>query len=346
MHVMQSEEAPSTPMLDLILSNVRETTEVLFSGFRSMRTEALSLRCLILELVNALANLPVQLNGLAKPLHTTIMSAINNENFFHVDRRSFRNWVSLLNLLASRQPIDMEYFVPNTCNSASQTKVCMSLKRLGFVVYASPRDSFAPQLSELLAKLSHLYRSGITPVQEMVLFVNRILICRMSAKNLVPVWPVILSDLISVLSISEDPSLLLAALKFVDLAASLRFPGFDVYHWMFPPQNACFGEPDAESSFTHLLSRVAGLASGGSSPRLRGHPQLKGIRGCLPLECVAALAGSLAEQEMKPSSGAHIPDEHVAVSFENDFLDAGLPSAFLTCLGSRSSECVRIGREW
>ena len=343
---MQSEEAPSTPMLDLILSNVRETTEVLFSGFRSMRTEALSLRCLILELVNALANLPVQLNGLAKPLHTTIMSAINNENFFHVDRRSFRNWVSLLNLLASRQPIDMEYFVPNTCNSASQTKVCMSLKRLGFVVYASPRDSFAPQLSELLAKLSHLYRSGITPVQEMVLFVNRILICRMSAKNLVPVWPVILSDLISVLSTSEDPSLLLAALKFVDLAASLRFPGFDVYHWMFPPQNACFGEPDAESSFTHLLSRVAGLASGGSSPRLRGHPQLKGIRGCLPLECVAALAGSLAEQEMKPSSGAHIADEHVAVSFENDFLDAGLPSAFLTCLGSRSSECVRIGREW
>ncbi|KFH16368.1 Dopey, N-terminal domain-containing protein [Toxoplasma gondii MAS] len=154
------------------------------------------------------------------------------------------------------------------------------LKRLAFLLLCSGKDTFHPQLAFILEKLTEtlkLSASNQAPaLTEQVFLCIRVLLLRLSASALTPVWPILLTELIKVFSSASVPavsagapssplasaspssppsggtsqptqaaaataaggasvslSLLLAALKVVDVAALLDLPEFHLYQWMF-----------------------------------------------------------------------------------------------------------------
>ncbi|PFH37119.1 hypothetical protein BESB_035770 [Besnoitia besnoiti] len=165
------------------------------------------------------------------------------------------------------------------------------LKRLAFLLLCSSKDVFQPQLAVVLEKLTEALKlnaanqaPGLT---EQVFLCIRVLLLRLSSSALTPVWPIVLTELIKVFSSATSAatsprsppasalpaspcssssfvqapasapslSLLLAALKVVDLAALLDLPEFRLYQWMFVEEHL----------FSNQLGAPADAAAAGAA---------------------------------------------------------------------------------
>ena len=78
-----------------------------------------------------------------------------------------------------------------------------NVRRLSYVLLASEKNHFLTQLPAIQEKLVDLLRNGGAPIVESEVYLCiRVLICRLSPHNLSSFWPVLLSELVSILKFS------------------------------------------------------------------------------------------------------------------------------------------------
>lgn len=76
----------------------------------------------------------------------------------------------------------------------------LNLRRLSLVLFVGEKNHFLTQLPSVQEKLADTLRNVPSPiVQSEVFLCIRVLLCRLSAHNLTSFWPVILTELASVL---------------------------------------------------------------------------------------------------------------------------------------------------
>lgn len=75
----------------------------------------------------------------------------------------------------------------------------LNVRRLSFALFTGDKNQFLTQLPMIQEKLVDILRNVPAPiVQSEVFLCIRVLLCRLSAHNLTSLWPVILTELVSV----------------------------------------------------------------------------------------------------------------------------------------------------
>ncbi|GAM26111.1 hypothetical protein SAMD00019534_092860 [Acytostelium subglobosum LB1] len=128
-------------------------------------------------------------------------------------------------------------FVNKEAESINRAK---QLKRLSFIILSGVENQYLSILPLVLEKIVESLRIPNATVLHLQVFqCLRVLLVRMSHENLRSFWPIIITELIDILSHAHDdntPSeLVLAACKFLDLALTLPTitEQFNLYEWVF-----------------------------------------------------------------------------------------------------------------
>lgn len=201
---------------------------------------------------------PEYLSGIKKP----VIEALNSTNFFCIDRRTFRCWTSIVSKLVSYDSTSLsavgrvnilETYVSLQSMGIFSTRVaelqnrCNHIKRLAFLIFCCPQNTFQLQLSLILEKLvenlklapEYLIESDsniglhFLYLAEQVLLCLRVLLLKVHYQSLMPLWPIVLAELIKIFRLKNHQRLKISAMKFVDLASLLDIPEFHLYQWIF-----------------------------------------------------------------------------------------------------------------
>jgi hypothetical protein len=116
------------------------------------------------------------------------------------------------------------------------------LRRLSFIIYSSPRDTYSAKLPVILEKVKDVISSySENPLLEAEIFLLiRVMFLRFSHDNLVEMlrhlWPIIFAELLNILSNKKKNSMIdltLASLKLVELLSLANMEEFSLYQWIF-----------------------------------------------------------------------------------------------------------------
>lgn len=183
--------------------------------------------------------------------------------------------------LTTSQPIGASSLLTSAAARNRQLDIARArfVKRLAFIVYAGAQDQCVHILPLIQERLVESLRIGHSPrLHHDVLLCFRAMLLRFSATKLASFWPVILTELVRIFSLeTPDPNLLLAAVKFLDLALVMPSDSFGHFEWMFiadrvdavaqqvlDDDNSADGEAGAplnfartdDNTFTPLLSQL------------------------------------------------------------------------------------------
>ncbi|POM85314.1 Dopey, N-terminal family protein [Cryptosporidium meleagridis] len=201
---------------------------------------------------------PDYLSGIRKP----VIEALNSPNFFCIDRRTFRCWTNIISKLVSYDSTSLsavgrvnilETYVSLQSMGIFSTKAaelqnrCNHIKRLAFLIFCCPQNTFQLQLSLILEKLvenlklapEYLIDSDsnislhFVYLAEQVILCLRVLLLKVHYQSLMPLWPIVLAELIKIFRLKNHKRLKISAMKFVDLASLLDIPEFHLYQWIF-----------------------------------------------------------------------------------------------------------------
>jgi hypothetical protein len=139
--------------------------------------------------------------------------------------------------LTTSQPIGASSLLTSAAARNRELDIARArfVKRLAFIVYAGAQDQCVHILPLLQERLVEALRLGHSPrLHHDVLLCFRAMLLRFSASKLASFWPVILTELVRIFSLeTPDPNLLLAAVKFLDLALVMPSDSFGHFEWMF-----------------------------------------------------------------------------------------------------------------
>lgn len=201
---------------------------------------------------------PEYLSGIRKP----VIEALNSPNFFCIDRRTFRCWTNIVSKLVSYDSTSLsavgraniiETYVSLQSMGIFSTRVaelqnrCNHIKRLAFLIFCCPQNTFQQQLSIILEKLVENLKLApeystdsdlninhhFIYLAEQVMLCLRVLLLKVHYQSLMPLWPIVLAELIKIFSSKSHQRLKISAMKFVDLASLLDIPEFHLYQWIF-----------------------------------------------------------------------------------------------------------------
>jgi hypothetical protein len=75
----------------------------------------------------------------------------------------------------------------------------LSLRRLSYVIFAAEKNHFLAQLPSVIEKLVEIFKNVTSPVVHSEVYLClRVLLCRLSPHNLTSFWPVVLTELVSI----------------------------------------------------------------------------------------------------------------------------------------------------
>ncbi|KAJ1614008.1 Dop1p-like protein [Cryptosporidium canis] len=223
---------------------------------------------------------PEYLSGIKKP----VIEALNSPNFFCIDRRTFRCWTSIVSKLVSYDTTSLsavgrsnilETYVSLHSMGIFSTRVaelqnrCNYIKRIAFLIFSCPQNTFQQQLSLILEKLvenlklapeystdsdsnTHIH---FVYLAEQVMLCLRVLLLKVNYQSLMPLWPIVLAELIKIFSSKSHQKLKISAMKFVDLASLLDIPEFHLYQWIFVTDFFNTSDSEAEDSKNNKLDK-------------------------------------------------------------------------------------------
>lgn len=192
-----------------------------------------------------------------------LWSLFMEPKFFHVDMETLRHWRLVINEISKERdrplvhellsrlgpPVGSFTATPITGtiflnrNNEAQNRGRL-LKRMAFVLFSGEIDEYAafiPHFQEKIVESLKLCNNADALVSQ-VFFFLRVLLTRMSPGNLRALWPMIVTELISVLRRPKrvDPIVLMEAVKLIDFAMVSLPEEFQMYKWMylFDPQTA------------------------------------------------------------------------------------------------------------
>ncbi|CAF4329023.1 unnamed protein product, partial [Rotaria sp. Silwood2] len=130
--------------------------------------------------------------------------------FFQLDIIALRSWKIIVdNMITNERPTSFRDVMTkiNTVQTGlfvskehEYEQRAMLVKRFAFVIYASEKDQYNRQLPEILERIADLLKLPQVPIlhTQMFLFL-RVLLLRISTKNLISLWPILMTELIQVL---------------------------------------------------------------------------------------------------------------------------------------------------
>ena len=139
-----------------------------------------------------------------------VFEQLFDTSFFQVDLSTLRSWKIIIgNLITNEKPPTFRD-VMNRINTV-QTGLFISkeqeyeqramlIKRLAFVIYASEKDQYSRNLPEILECIADFLKLPQVPILYTQMFlVFRVLLLRISTKNFISFWPLLMAELIQVL---------------------------------------------------------------------------------------------------------------------------------------------------
>ncbi|CAF0867652.1 unnamed protein product [Adineta ricciae] len=130
--------------------------------------------------------------------------------FFQLDISALHSWKTIVdNMITNERPTSFRDVMTkiNTVQTGlfvskehEYEQRAMLVKRFAFVIYASEKDQYNRQLPEILERIADLLKLPQVPIlhTQMFLFL-RVLLLRISTKNLISLWPILMAELIQVL---------------------------------------------------------------------------------------------------------------------------------------------------
>ncbi|CAM4958947.1 unnamed protein product [Rotaria socialis] len=130
--------------------------------------------------------------------------------FFQLDITALRSWKIIVdNMITNERPTSFRDVMTkiNTVQTGlfvskehEYEQRAMLVKRFAFVIYASEKDQYNRQLPEILERIADLLKLPQVPIlhTQMFLFL-RVLLLKISTKNLISLWPILMTELIQVL---------------------------------------------------------------------------------------------------------------------------------------------------
>ena len=202
----------------------------------------------VLKLAVSLVLLSSTANAWKKDLWLVFMES----KFFNLNLSSLNSWKILIHgIIANESDILMSEILskisitsgPAIFSSKDQGILDCSLmiRRLSFVVFASPFDFYLAKLPAIQEKIAESLKLGSPILQVEILFFIQILLLRISSKNLSNLWLVINYELVKVFSFHIKNSSvdkwelksLLEATKVLYIACLLKVDEFQSYQWIF-----------------------------------------------------------------------------------------------------------------
>ncbi|KAH9043683.1 Dopey, N-terminal-domain-containing protein [Lactarius pseudohatsudake] len=114
----------------------------------------------------------------------------------------------------------------------------MNMRRTSYVLLCGEKNQFLTSLPTIQEKLVDTLKNASAPaVQAEVYLCVRVLLCRLSPHNLDSFWPVILSEMQTMIEVPLDGSealpLILSVCKFIDLLLVLQTEEYQMHQWAF-----------------------------------------------------------------------------------------------------------------
>eukprot|EP01063_Lacrimia_lanifica_P007122 TRINITY_DN14503_c0_g1_i2.p1 TRINITY_DN14503_c0_g1~~TRINITY_DN14503_c0_g1_i2.p1 ORF type:complete len:2114 (+),score=778.83 TRINITY_DN14503_c0_g1_i2:112-6453(+) len=191
----------------------------------------------------------VKVFSLHRQLRTPLLDHIHDAHFFRVDHATLALWRKLFSVLVSSDTavkdmiqsscskIQLPTGVANVFGSVqkeSQNRA-MALRRLAFQMICSGQH-LTNLLTIILEKLieSTKHYADYPKVRSHILLCFRAIMHKTDARSLAPFWPLIVTELMSILSQqSEEDYLVIEALKVIDLARVVLPSDYHMYRWIF-----------------------------------------------------------------------------------------------------------------
>ncbi|CED83410.1 Dopey and related predicted leucine zipper transcription factors [Phaffia rhodozyma] len=146
----------------------------------------------------------------------------------------------------------------------------LNIRRISFVLFAAEKNHFLNQLPAIQESLVEILRmTGLSPtVRAEVYLCLRILICRIAARDLTNLWPIILTELLRVFeqlmeelppNNSELLLEILGACKFLDLLLVIQSEDFQIHQWAFVRDTPLSLDTDEGDISGSLMDHLAEL---------------------------------------------------------------------------------------
>jgi hypothetical protein len=129
-------------------------------------------------------------------------------SFFQVDLSTLRSWKIIIgNMVTNEKPFrDVMDRIKKVQTGLFISKEqeyeqrAMLMKRFAFIIYASEKDQYNRYLPEILECIVNQLKLSQVPIlhTQMFLFL-RVLLLRISSKNLISFWPILMAELIQIL---------------------------------------------------------------------------------------------------------------------------------------------------
>ncbi|KAM9973485.1 hypothetical protein ACTFIW_010579 [Dictyostelium discoideum] len=132
------------------------------------------------------------------------------------------------------------------------------LKRLSFIIWCGNENQYLSILPLVQEKIVEALKiPNAVPLHLQVFFCLRVLLIKISHQNLRSFWPIIITELIEILSNSDQSELVLAACKFLDLALTLPTitEQFNLFEWVFVKD--CFVKHSQEPPFLPFVDQIS-----------------------------------------------------------------------------------------
>jgi len=173
----------------------------------------------------------------------TVWELFHEPEFFLIDIAGLRKWRHLVGVMMMQSdgtPLQelLHGKVQHTTMFSSREQDAAQrarlLKRLSFAIFSGGQDAYAPHVPVIFEKLVESLKMGTRNILLQVFLTLRVMIVRISAEHLTPLWPLVVTELDkSFVSPSTDAMLTLSALKFLDLCLVLNVDGFQLFRWKF-----------------------------------------------------------------------------------------------------------------
>jgi hypothetical protein len=204
-----------------------------------LKTKARSFEGIVDSTVLSLATEVSKISGARKALRSCLLDAFLDARFFQMSAESGQSWcepilvtcysqdkgsfLELISRISVTTSTNMNIFANRRTEHIGKA---MNLRRLSFVLYAAGREHFLPQLPAILEKLVEILRggveagaggggggggggsggvggSGVDLLRAEAYLCLRVMLCRFDSQHLATLWPLLITDLVSLVGQQE-----------------------------------------------------------------------------------------------------------------------------------------------
>jgi len=178
-----------------------------------------------------------------------IMEFYLDQDFFNMSSKNLILWKDIISIFSQSYNNIIDDLISKInqgggifFNRNTDAQNIIAMRRLSFIIYSCPKDTYALKLSQIMEKVKEVitkYSENPTLLSEIFLMI-RVMFLRFSNENLIELiralWPIIFSELVTILTgkrKNNSNELNLGCAKLVELLTISNMEEFCLYQWIF-----------------------------------------------------------------------------------------------------------------